>query len=130
MGREAPDGIFSLDAQGRLALNWNQRKAQPFYNEVMKVSHDITDHLEATFIEDPLTQYLQRLITVHPLGGCPMGHTADEGVVDPWGRVHGHPDLHIADGSVLPGPVGANPSLTIAACADRFAEQMILDLGK
>ncbi len=40
-------------------------------------------------------------------------------------RVFGCPDLHIADGSVMPGPVGANPSLTIAALADRFADAIL-----
>jgi cholesterol oxidase len=29
------------------------------------------------------------------------------------------------DGSVMPGPVGPNPSLTIAALADRFADPII-----
>ena len=43
--------------------------------------------------------------------------------------MHGHPNLHVVDGAVLPGPVGANPSLTIAALADRFADQLIEDLG-
>ena len=42
-------------------------------------------------------------------------------------EVFGYPGFYIADGSVLPGPVGPNPSLTIAACADRFADH-ILDL--
>ncbi len=51
-----------------------------------------------------------------------MGRTADEGVVDPNGRVFGCPGLYVADGSVMPGPVGPNPSLTIAALADRFAD--------
>jgi len=58
-----------------------------------------------------------------------MGRTAQEGVVDPYGRVFGHPGLHIADGSVMPGPVGANPSLTIAALADRFADAMLDEAG-
>ena len=31
----------------------------------------------------------------------------------------GHPGLYVLDGALLPGPVGANPSLTIAAVADR-----------
>ena len=35
------------------------------------------------------------------------------------------PGLHIADGSVMPGPTGPNPSFTIAALADRFADQII-----
>ena len=40
-------------------------------------------------------------------------------------QVFGYPGLSIADGSVLPGPVGPNPSLTIAAVADRSAEWML-----
>jgi cholesterol oxidase len=35
----------------------------------------------------------------------------------------------IADGSVMPGPVGPNPSNTIAALAHRFAEQVIAEAG-
>ena len=46
-------------------------------------------------------------------------------MVDAFGRVFGHPGLHIADGSVMPGAVGANPSLTIAALADRFADAIL-----
>ena len=65
------------------------------------------------------------MITVHPLGGAPMGRDASEGVVDAYGNVFGHPGLHIADGSVMPGPTGPNPSFTIAALADRFADQII-----
>jgi cholesterol oxidase len=56
-----------------------------------------------------------------------MGRNAREGVVDAWGQVFGHPGLYVADGSVMPGPVGPNPSLTIAALADRFADAMLAD---
>jgi cholesterol oxidase len=62
-----------------------------------------------------------RLVTVHPLGGCPMGTNPREGVVDAHGRVFGADGLHVADGSIMPGPIGANPSLTIAAMAERIA---------
>jgi cholesterol oxidase len=62
---------------------------------------------------------------VHPLGGCPMGRNETEGVVNRYGQVFGYPGLYIADGSVIPGPVGPNPSLTIAALADRFADTII-----
>jgi cholesterol oxidase len=130
MGRDVPNGIYKLDDKGRLRLDWNKKESQPFYDDVVEVAMKIAGRLDARFVEDPLTKILSRLITVHPLGGCPMGGTQDEGVVDEWGRVHGHPRLHIADGSVMPGPVGPNPSLTIAALADRFADQMLLDLGK
>ena len=65
-------------------------------------------------------------MTAHPLGGCPLGDTWETGVVDPRdGHVHGYPGLHVADGSVMPGTIGANPSLTIAATANRFAEAIL-----
>ena len=54
-----------------------------------------------------------------------MGRNEGEGVVDAHGQVFGYPGLYVADGSVMPGPVGANPSLTIAALADRFAGRII-----
>ena len=53
-----------------------------------------------------------------------MGTTPHDGVVDSYGRVFGAGGLHVADGSIMPGPVGANPSLTIAAMAERIAAGM------
>jgi cholesterol oxidase len=73
--------------------------------------------------------YLSRLVTVHPCGGCPMGRDEREGVVDSYGRVFNHPGLLIVDGSILPGPVGPNPSTTIAALAHRAADRLIADAG-
>jgi cholesterol oxidase len=57
--------------------------------------------------------------TAHIIGGCPIGATAEEGVVDPYHRVHGHPGLHVCDGSVITANLGVNPSLTITAMTER-----------
>lgn len=54
-----------------------------------------------------------------------MAETPAEGVCDPYGEVFGHPGLYVLDGAALPGPVGANPSLTIAAFADRAATAIL-----
>ena len=51
-------------------------------------------------------------------------------MVDSYGEGFGYPGLYVADGSVMPGPVGANPSLTIAAVADRFADHIIQRSGR
>jgi cholesterol oxidase len=84
----------------------------------------LADELGGEFRDSPLW-FLSRVITVHPLGGCPMGRGSEEGVVDSYGEVFGYPGLYVADGSVMPGPVGANPCLTIAALADRSADRIV-----
>ncbi len=58
-------------------------------------------------------------MTAHFIGGAVIGLTADDGVIDPYHRVHGYPGLHIADGSTITANVGVNPSLTITAMAER-----------
>jgi cholesterol oxidase len=57
--------------------------------------------------------------TAHVLGGCPIGRTSADGVVDAQHRVFGYRDLYICDGSVIAANLGVNPSLTIAAMAER-----------
>jgi cholesterol oxidase len=54
-----------------------------------------------------------------------MGFSADDGVVSSYGEVFGYPGLYVVDGSIMPGPVGPNPSLTIAAISDRAADHII-----
>lgn len=58
--------------------------------------------------------------TAHVLGGCRMGATSAEGVVDFEGRVFGYPGLRVVDGSVVPVNLGVNPSLTITALAEHI----------
>lgn len=56
--------------------------------------------------------------TAHILGGCPMGQTAADGVIDGQGRVFGYPNMYVADGSIIPVNLSVNPSLTITALAE------------
>jgi cholesterol oxidase len=62
---------------------------------------------------------LGKASTAHVLGGCPIGLSADDGVVDPQSRVFGYDDLYVVDGSIIPANLGVNPSLTITAMAER-----------
>jgi cholesterol oxidase len=56
--------------------------------------------------------------TAHILGGCPIGATPDDGVVDPHHRVFGYDNFYVIDGSTIPANLGVNPSLTITAMAE------------
>lgn len=62
--------------------------------------------------------------TAHILGGCPMGKTREEGVVDENFAVHGYPNFYILDGSIMPCNLGVNPSLTIAALSEYAMTQI------
>jgi cholesterol oxidase len=62
--------------------------------------------------------------TAHILGGCVMGKTPSDGVVDGAGRVFGYPGLYVADGSVVPVNLNANPALTITALSEYILHQI------
>ena len=127
MGRDIPEGVMRLE-HGGLQIDWRKNGAsRPYFDRVRAVSKDVAEELGGVFLDNPIW-LLSRVVTVHALGGCPMGRDEREGVVDALGRVFNHPGLHIADGSVMPGPVGANPSLTIAGLADRFADAILEEM--
>ena len=64
-----------------------------------------------TFIGSPTT--------AHILGGCCMGDSAENGVVDHRHRVFGYEGLYVIDGSAISANPGVNPALTITSLAER-----------
>lgn len=124
MGRDFANGRLFLK-DNLLDCDWSQDKSQAYYDRVIRVGKAIARALNAEYLDNPSYQYLHQVITAHPLGGCPMGNTADDGVVNSYGEVFGHRGLYVIDGSIMPGPVGPNPSLTIAAISDRAADHII-----
>jgi choline dehydrogenase-like flavoprotein len=61
----------------------------------------------------------------HPLGGCRMAESKDEGVVDHRNEVFGCEGLFCIDSSAIPTSLGVNPSLTISAVSERAAALLI-----
>ena len=55
----------------------------------------------------------------HQAGTCRMGEAPEASVTDRWGRVWGHDNLFVCDGSLHPTNGGFNPVLTIMAMAFR-----------
>jgi cholesterol oxidase len=57
--------------------------------------------------------------TAHILGGACVGADPTTGVVDAYHRMFGEPGLHVIDGAAVGANLGVNPSLSIAAMAER-----------
>ena len=124
-GRDVPNGRYSLNGDG-LDLDWSSAPSEDYYQAVEDAFREISKVLGGKLRMSPW-KWVNRSVTIHPLGGCPMADNRRYGVVDPWGQVFGYAGLYVTDGSAMPGPVGANPSFTIAAFADRVAEAILED---
>ena len=110
--------VFTLFRRGLVSrLDPGQKIAPP-----VELSHGLT-HAFARRIngiaQDTITETLLGMpATAHLLGGCPVGASADDGVVNVNLEVFNYPGLYVIDGSIVPGNPGINPSLTIAALAE------------
>lgn len=69
---------------------------------------------------------LDTATTAHILGGCILGDNPKTSVVDETLKIHGKNNLYVIDGSVIPGNLGVNPSLTITAMAE-WAMSLVKD---
>jgi cholesterol oxidase len=123
MGRDIPDGVMSLK-DGGLDLNWTTKTSEAYFDRVEQTIHGIATALGGRLLNTPLWLF-KRVITVHALGGCPMASNDQDGVIDSDGEVFHYPGLYVVDGSAMPGPVGPNPSFTIAAFADHVADGIL-----
>jgi cholesterol oxidase len=122
-GRDIPNGRYVLD-EDRLDLDWSSQPSEGYYRGLDALFGKVASELGGKVVKSPWKR-LNRSITIHPLGGAVMADNPRHGVVDPWGEVFGFPGLYVADGAAMPGPVGVNPSFTIAAFADRVAEGIV-----
>lgn len=126
-GMDAADGVFRLKPHGifserlELDLEWDNAHSQGVLDAMAEMHRNLTQATGGRWFEPPSWSVLKTLLTLHPLGGCRMGESADTGVVDHLGQVFGYPNLIVADGAIIPTATGRNPSHTIAALAERIA---------
>ena len=123
MGRDIPDGVMRL-RDGALDLDWTTHTSEAYFDRVEQTVRGVASALGGRMLNTPLWLF-KHVITVHPLGGCPMAADPADGVIGPDGEVFGYPGLYIVDGAAMPGPVGPNPSLTIAAFADHVCDGIV-----
>jgi cholesterol oxidase len=88
----------------------------PAGNEASRVAASLIGGSPMSSINEVV---LDTPVTAHLLGGACIGDSPETGVVDPYHRVYGYEGLHVIDGSAVTANLGANPSLTITAMAER-----------
>jgi cholesterol oxidase len=124
MGRDVPGGVIALDGDS-LTLDWDPNGASDgYFSFVERCTRALASKLGGDPGDRGLRKYVLpgRGTCAHPLGGCRIGKTANEGVIGTDGQVFGCDGLFVADGSVMPGPIGPNPSLTIGAISHLIAD--------
>ncbi|MEC4019904.1 GMC oxidoreductase [Streptomyces sp. H27-D2] len=113
-------GTFRYDPRRRRVVlaDWTREKSAAAARATLDYSSRV---VEANPGSLPITLNNPRTMTGHPVGGCALGRCTDL-----EGRVKGNRGLYVMDGSLLPGNVGgANPSLTIAAVAERAMSRIV-----
>lgn len=126
VGMVIPDGHGTLTydaARDRVGINWPKSADTRALAMARARMRRITRAARAISLFDATRA---SPTTFHQLGGAVLGK-----VCDAHGRVLGHRGLYVNDGALIPGSTAcANPSLTIAALAERNAATIVAqDVG-
>ncbi len=117
MGQHCQNGQIYLDPNGNPGINWPCAANHAFFERIRTLLRRLSGVAGGEYFEN-VWELGGKSFTAHPLGGCPMGDSMEHGVVDCRGEVFNYPNLHVIDGSIIPGAVSVNPSLTITALAE------------
>jgi choline dehydrogenase-like flavoprotein len=151
MGDDGAEGVLRLGAgkgepagegDGALRVHWPGLRKRRLFAEQLAELRSLARQARTggRLLPNPLWQLLPDsmkylfderlgpLVTVHPLGGCAIGATRADGVVNENGQVFDASQpaadaawgtLAVLDGSIVRSSLGINPALTIAALALR-----------
>ena len=133
-GVDAANGILNLhhdlfSGKPSLNLTWDVGKSRQTIEAIIAKHLQLSAATGGHPVIPPTWSLLSYLVTPHPLGGCCMGSTALDGVVNHAGEVFGYKNLYVADAAIVPEALGVNPSRTIGALAERIAA-MIAQEGR
>jgi len=133
-------GVVRVDEHGRPRLAYPFRAPllealRPAHEALVRVhlaagaEQVVTTHTEprvlrsqadlALLADAPYGALEHSVFSAHQMGGCTLGTDPATSVTAPDHRVHGHDNLFVVDGSVLPTALGVNPSQTIYGLSHR-----------
>ncbi len=128
MGLDQATGRMALNRNGYLEIDWPYRDSLPLYDAINRTARAFGREIGAQAVTALPNWWwpLRKNITVHSLGGCRLGDDARAGVTDAapgrMGQVFGYAGLYVANGSIVPTALGANPVATISALSEMVAE--------
>jgi cholesterol oxidase len=140
VSHDSAAGCFKLE-DDRLTLSWPGAADEPVFRRLDAALGTLVASAGGRYVKNPLagTVMGHQPATAHPLGGCAMGLTRDDGVVSHKAQVFkggqrgGSTDvydgLYVIDGSIIPRSLGVNPLLTITALAERALNLIARDLN-
>jgi choline dehydrogenase-like flavoprotein len=68
--------------------------------------------------------------SAHPLASCRIGDDPDTSALDDRHELRGHPGIFVTDAAAVPTSLCVNPSLTIAALAERASAMLLQRAGE
>ena len=112
------DLILLSEALKKMCLMLFKAGAKNIYPSI-KDYGVINKEKELEFLPKILDRSKTGLMTIHLFSSCPMGEDEKICAVDSHGKIFGHKNLYVNDGSLLPSAPGVNPQGTIMAIARR-----------
>lgn len=130
MGQDDAKGKITLQ-DDQIDVGWQEPIAQQaLWQDIETLLREFSSAMGGKYIALPGWQAVlgkKKLVITHPLGGCPIGSTHEDGVIDEFGQVFDgsqpantkalHKGLFVVDGAAIPGALAANPTFTICAQA-------------
>jgi cholesterol oxidase len=125
MGSDAADGRLYLSG-GELDLEWSHHRSRAMFDAMERSMRGLAEATGGKWSRSFLWRWpVRKLLTAHPLGGGVMGDDAESSVGNHACEVWSYPGLYVTDGGAIPSALAVNPSLTIAAVAERAAHWML-----
>jgi cholesterol oxidase len=141
MGHDRQEGKLFLEDNGNAYISWpgllDSDYRRLIREEFSRLAHGHGGKYKY------LRVFGDKMISVHPLGGCGMSDDPRSGVINHKGQVYDtiaggdvdehtgdfrvHEGLYVCDGAVFPTAIACNPFLTISAVAERASQLLALE---
>jgi len=131
MGHDGAQGRISLNERGMGHVYWPGSLDSSYRRYIRQEFERVAAAMGGKY--DYLRAFGDRLISVHPLGGCGMADDIACGVVNDRCQVFDassggvFQNLYVIDGASLPTSLACNPLLTITALAERCSNWIVND---